>query len=108
MAIRGLPDAALMGIEQEEPMSKTKLIAAEVVDEAADTPRRGRRSIDLSTTAGVLEEIARLYRDARHGRIQVERAAKLVYILNSALKAHELVTIEARINALEATTHEGP
>ncbi len=90
-------------------MNEKPLIVAEVVDEGrTPSPRRGRRPIDLSTVAGVLEEIARLYRDARHGRIDATRAARLVFILNSALKAHELVTIETRLNALEASTHESP
>ncbi len=82
-------------------MSKKKPVVPEILDPVPDTPRRGRRPIDLSTTAGVLEELSRVYRDARHGRLEVNRAAKLTYILNCALKAHELVTIEARINALE-------
>ncbi len=88
-------------------MSEKPLIVAEVVDERpTPSPRRGRRPIDLSTVAGVLEEIARLYRDARAGRIDATRAARLVFILNSALKAHELVTIEARLTALEAPRNE--
>lgn len=88
-------------------MSEKALIAAEVVDDSRPPPpRRGRPPIDLSSVAGVLAEINRLYRDARSGRLDATRAAKLTFILNSALKAHELATIEARINALEEVTHE--
>ncbi len=72
-------------------MSAKKSVPAEIVDPAEvldappDKPRRGRRPIDLSTTAGVLEELSRVYRDARHGRLDVNRAAKLTFILNVAL-----------------------
>ena len=66
-------------------MSAKNSVPAEVLDAPPDKPRRGRRPIDLSTTAGVLEELSRVYRDARHGRLDVNRAAKLTFILNVAL-----------------------
>ena len=70
-------------------------------DGGADTPTRGRPAIDLSTPTGVLDELARLYRDARWGRLKVERASKLAYLLQSLLKAHQVVVLERRVAALE-------
>ena len=83
-------------------MSKNAPKAAEMqcVDDTP-TPTRGRPPIDLSTPTGVLDELARLYRDARHGRLQVERATKLAYLLSMCLKAHQTVTLERRVAALE-------
>ncbi len=75
-------------------------------DDGTPAPRRGRPSIDLSTPQGVLGELERLYRDARFNRIKVERATKLVFILNSCLRAHEVVSLERRVAALEGD--DGP
>ncbi len=87
-------------------MSDNALQAAEVPDVEDTPPRRGRPPIELSNVRGVVDELSRLYRDARHGRLDVNRAAKLAYLLQILLKAHEVATLEARINALEVTTHE--
>ena len=85
-------------------MSKTEPQAFEVVDmDATPTPRRGGRPpIVLDTVKGCTDELGRLYRDARHGRLDVNRAAKLAYLLQILIRGHEVATLEARILALEA------
>jgi hypothetical protein len=91
-------------------MSKTPLQAVEVVEiDDAPTPRRGGRPpIVLDTVKGCTDELARLYRDARHGRLDVNRAAKLAYLLQILIRGHEVATLEARINALEASYEPKP
>lgn len=61
------------------------------------TPRVGR----LHTLAGVRREFARLYTDARTGRITPEAAGKLAYVLTSLNRTLEVGQIEARLDALE-------
>jgi len=85
-------------------VSKTPPQAFEVVDcDDTPTPRRGRPPIVLDTVKGCTDELARLYRDARHGRLDVNRAAKLAYLLQILIRGHEVATLEARILALEAS-----
>lgn len=60
--------------------------------------------INLSTAEEIKREMARVYRDARGGRIDTSEAGKLAYILTAILKAHELHTLETRLNDLEAVT----
>lgn len=83
-------------------MSKKPREALQTLDEAPP-PTRGRRPIDLSSANGVLEELARLYRDARHGRLDVQRATRLGYLLTLCLRAHEVSTLERRVAALEGS-----
>ncbi len=73
-------------------MSKKPLKGCEI-GEVMDAliPRRGRPPIDLSTPRGVLEELERLYRDTRHGRLDAQRATRLAYLLSLMLRAHETV-----------------
>lgn len=72
------------------------------------TPRRGRPPIALDTPQGVLDELARLYRDARHGRLQIDRATRLAYLLSLMLKGHQVVALERRVAALENPPDEPP
>ncbi len=85
-------------------MSKTPPLPAEVLDANGDPPRAGGRPpIRLDTVHGCLEELAAVYRAAKHGRMDVNRAAKLTYMLQVILRGHETAVLEARINALEAS-----
>lgn len=59
--------------------------------------------IKLKTADDVRLEMARVYRDARQGRIETSDGTKLVYILTGLLKAIETGIIESRMEALERT-----
>jgi hypothetical protein len=90
-------------------MSKTSTQPAELLELNGDLPGRGGRPpIKLDSVAGVLEELAALYRAAKHGRIDPSKAAKLGYLLQILIKGHEVASLEARINALEVSTYEKP
>jgi hypothetical protein len=55
----------------------------------------------LGTPSGVRRELARLYVDARHERVNPSAAAKLAYILTCLHKAIETEMVEQRIADLE-------
>ena len=55
----------------------------------------------LGTPSGVRRELARLYLDARHERVNPGAAAKLAYILTCLHKAIETEMVEQRIAYLE-------
>ncbi|MDE1952339.1 MAG: hypothetical protein KGL51_00460 [Betaproteobacteria bacterium] len=76
--------------------------------DATPTPRRGRPPIVLDTVKGCTDELGRLYRDARHGRLDESRATKLAYLLQILIRGHEVATLEARILALESTHEPKP
>lgn len=59
------------------------------------------RSIPLRTSLDVRKELARLYNDARHGRIEAGDATKLGYLLNLLRTAIETSDLEQRLTALE-------
>ncbi len=58
-------------------------------------------TIHLKTADQVRLEMARVYRDARQGRLDVQDGAKLVFMLGQIGKMIELSDIEKRIEALE-------
>ncbi len=90
-------------------MSKKTPQTFEVVElDATPTPRRGRPPIVLDTVKGCTDELGRLYRDARHGRLDESRATKLAYLLQILIRGHEVATLEARILALESTHEPKP
>jgi len=60
------------------------------------TPR-----INLATSEDVRREMAKVYREARTGKLPISDATKLSYILTQILKAHELTVLESRIELLE-------
>jgi len=55
----------------------------------------------LGTPSGVRRELARLYLDARHERVNPSAAAKLAYVLTCLHKAIETELVEQRIADLE-------
>lgn len=63
----------------------------------APTPHR----IDLKTIDDVRVEMARVYRDARAGRIEAQQGTRLVYMLSQIGKLIESAEIEKRLEALE-------
>jgi hypothetical protein len=56
----------------------------------------------LDSAAGVLREMARVYRAARAGRLPTAEAARLTYMLQSMGRLYETVEIERRLTALES------
>lgn len=86
-------------------MSKKALEPVEILTaEDAPTPR-GRPPIRLDTVNGCLEEMAAVYRAAKHGRMDINRATKLAYMLQIMLRGHETAVLEARVTALEGEGH---
>lgn len=55
----------------------------------------------LDSAAGVLREMARIYRAARTGRIPMADASRLTFMLSSMGRLHETVELERRVAALE-------
>ena len=72
------------------------LESIEILD--SPTPR-----INLATSEDVRREMAKVYREARLNKLPISDATKLSYILTQILKAHELMVLESRIDALEKT-----
>lgn len=64
--------------------------------EVSPTPR-----INLCTSEDVRREMAKVYREARAMRIPTSDGTKLVFILCQILKAHEIYSIEKRLELLE-------
>src|SRR3954462_15546799 len=63
----------------------------------APPPRRAR----LDTMARVRRELARVYREARAGRLDVADASKLANILQIMGRMIETTEVETRLDALE-------
>jgi hypothetical protein len=72
---------------------------------ADPTPRGGQRT-PLASLEHVARELARVYRAAKRGDIEVNTAAKLTYILATLGKVLEAAQFEARIEALERIAHD--
>ena len=60
------------------------------------TPR-----LDLSSIDDCRKELARVYRDARHGNIDTADASRLAFILGHIAKLIEIGDLEKRLEALE-------
>lgn len=73
--------------------------AGEVINPA---PRRTPAKINLSTLHDLRREMARVYRDARAGRIETQDASRLTYMLGELVKVQTVIDLEARLNRLEA------
>ena len=58
--------------------------------------------INLATSEDVRREMARVYREARAGKLPISDATKFSYILTQILKAYELTVLESRLEVLEA------
>jgi hypothetical protein len=60
-----------------------------------------RQVIRLSTLAHVRVELARVYRDARHGVISTADAGRLAFVLTQTAKVIEGCDLERRLRLLE-------
>lgn len=65
------------------------------------TPPPSTRVGRLDTSAGVLREMSRVYRQARQGKLDAQTACRLTYILTSMGRIWETVEFERRLQALE-------
>jgi hypothetical protein len=61
----------------------------------------GTPRINLSSSEDVRREMARVYRETRSMKIPASDGTKLVFILCQILKAHEIYSIEKRLEVLE-------
>ena len=69
----------------------------ECIEVSTDTTPR----INLSNVEDVRREMARVYREARTLKIPTSDGTKLIFILCQILKAHEIYSIERRVEMLE-------
>jgi len=63
------------------------------------TPRR--RGPVLETLTDVRREMARVYRQMRHGRIDTQDATRMTYVLTQLAKLIQTGEFEARVEAVE-------
>jgi len=66
----------------------------------APGPTRPRRPV-LQTLPDVRREMARVYRQMRHGRIDTQDATRMTYVLTQLAKLIQTTELEARIEAVE-------
>lgn len=64
------------------------------------------RQIKLVTVMDCKREMARVYRDSRTGRIDIQDGTRLVYMLAQIGKLIEVSELENRIELLEKAQHE--
>lgn len=69
-------------------------------DSGLPTPERARR-LPLKTAQHVRSELARVYRNMKHGDIEPATGTKLTYVLVALGKMIEVGDLEKRIEALE-------
>ena len=63
------------------------------------TPRR--RGPVLETLPDVRREMARVYRQMRHGRIDTQDATRMTYVLTQIAKIIQTAELDARVAAVE-------
>lgn len=85
-----------MKTDDKIPMAKTNATHTGQVLTLPPIPR-----LELSTINAVRVEMARLYREAKAGRIAPADASRLAFILGQVGKLIEVGSLEARLNALE-------
>ena len=74
---------------------------------AAKSAAPPRLRLPLASAGDVARELARLYRQARAGQMEVQDASRLANILQILARVLETSALEARIEALEAIKGEG-
>ena len=80
---------------------------AETRTTASDGATPPRLRLPLASAGDVARELARLYRQARAGQMEVQDASRLANILQILARVLETSNLEARIEALEAIKGEG-
>lgn len=81
------------------------VIEGDVLPPPSTTDKYSSRA-KLQTPRQVAEEIARVYRSARSGQLNISNATKLTYILQVLSKALMDADVEERITELERKTNE--
>jgi hypothetical protein len=76
-------------------------LSREIKSEATHPPPCVVRVGRLENCAGILREMATVYRAARRGQITVEAACKFTYMLSCMGRLHEAAELEKRVEALE-------
>ena len=66
-------------------------------------PSPRRRGPVLETLTDVRREMARVYRQMRHGRIDTQDATRMTYVLTQIAKIIQVSELDARIEAVERT-----
>ena len=64
-------------------------------------PSPRRRGPVLETLTDVRREMARVYRQMRHGRIDTQDATRMTYVLSQIAKIIQTAELEARVAAVE-------
>ena len=64
-------------------------------------PSPRRRGPALETLTDVRREMARVYRNMRHGRIDTQDATRMTYVLSQIAKIIQKAELEARVAAVE-------
>ena len=60
-----------------------------------------RRGPVLETLTDVRREMARVYRNMRHGRIDTQDATRMTYVLSQIAKIIQTAELDARVAAVE-------
>ena len=89
----------------DQELTPQKVEPAAEPQQTAFSPPSYKR-IRLRSVVNVAAELARLYRDARSGRIETGDATKLAHILDVLRRCLETSDIEKRLAWLEATLQE--
>ena len=64
-------------------------------------PSPRRRGPVLETLTDVRREMARVYRNMRHGRIDTQDATRMTYVLSQIAKIIQTAELDARVAAVE-------
>lgn len=93
-------------IEDVETYIENAVVIMEIAEVFDDpTPKKSNAPIPLSDADAVRVEMAKVYREARRGgkgRLDMNEASKLIYMLSQILKAIESTAIESRMMQIEA------
>ena len=79
----------------------SELVEVEEVDTDAPAGAAGYK-IRLHTVDDVRVEMARVYREMRAGRLQMPDGTKLVFVLTQLAQVARVVSIEQRMDAMQA------
>lgn len=85
-------------------MSRTKHAAADGIAATLVQMPTPQPKIPLQSLEDVRREAARVYREARAGKIETADASRLSFMLQGIAKMIEASSIERRIEALETST----
>ena len=88
-------------MSKKKAMKQPEAIEGEVIP-ADPTPQQ----IKLVTAMDCKREMARVYRDASQGRIDIQDGTRFIYMLSHIGKMIEVSELEKRIELLEEAQHD--